>query len=192
MDKQNSAKLFSVYKQSNIVVVWYYIHAYLSGCKFWCSKINRNIIDSQSACVHVLILHKIDLNSACFQKFGEGSILEMFKILLHIHLIMIHTCMAPKFGRQTPKITPTTAKTIFCAKFGQQNYNISCLCSNVWQKCNVKIACNVIVQSFDNCAYLYGLQAPEANAKICMHNVHASCVPKTNARRPKWKKIPRF
>ena len=181
--------MFSVYKQSNLVAVWYYIHAYLSGRKFWCSKINRNIIDSQSACVHVLILHKIDRNSAWFQKFGEGSILEMFKMLLHIHLIMIHTCMAPKFGWQTPKIDPTTAKTVFCAKFGQQNCQISCLYSNVWQKCNVEITCNVIVQSFENCTYLHDFQASEVNAKICMHNVHVSWVPETNVSRPKWKRF---
>ena len=61
MGKQSYVKLFSVCKQTNLVEPWRYIHVYLSGCKFWYPKINRNIIDSQSACVHVLILPKLIL-----------------------------------------------------------------------------------------------------------------------------------
>ena len=161
----------------------------MSGHKFWCPKIIQNIIHSQSACVHVLILSKIDLISAWLQKFGQGLILELLEMLLHIHLTMCHTCMAPKSGRQTPKIAPTTAKTVFCVKLAHQNCNISCLCSNVWRKCNVKITYNVIVQSFDKWSYLHVLQVPEVNAKNCMQHVDANCVPKTNPRRPKWKRF---
>ena len=96
-------------------------------------------MQNKCACVYVLILPKIDLNSARFQKFGQDVILEIRKMLLRIRLTTGHTCMAPEFGRKTLKIVSTAAKTVFCAKFGQQNYNISCLCSNVWQKCNVII-----------------------------------------------------
>ena len=165
------------------------MHSYLSGRKFWCPNINWNIINSQCACVCVLILPKIDPNSAWFQKFGQDVILKILKMLLRIRLTMSYTCMAPKFSRQTPKTAPTTAKTVFYAKFGQQNCQISCLCSNVWQKCNVKIICNFIGQSFDNYSYLHGLQAPEVNAKMCMHNVLANWVAKTNPIGPKWKRI---
>ena len=158
------AKLFFVWNQANVFASWYYMHAYLSGRKFWCPNINRNIVGNQSACLYVLILPKIDLNSAWFQKFGQFVILSIPKILLHIHLATGHTCLAPEFGGQTPKIVSTSSKTVFCAKFGHQNYNISCLCSNVWQKCNVITTCNFIGQSLGGCSYLHGLQAPEVNA----------------------------
>ena len=81
--------------------------------------------------------------------------------------------MPPKFDMQTPKFICASSKTVFCGKFGQQNYIISYLCSNVWQKFNIEFTYNFIVQSLGACTYLHGLQAPEANAKICMHNVHA-------------------
>ena len=183
------AKFFYVCKHGNLFAPWYYMHAQLSGRKFLWPNVNRNIIDSQSACVHVLNLPKIDLNSAWFQKFGQVVILIIPKILLHIHLTMSHTCLAPQFCRQTPKIASTSVKTVFCAKFGQKNYNISCLCSNVWQKCNVETVFNIVVSSFENCTYLYNIQAPEVNALINVHSVHVNCVPKTSPRRPKWKRI---
>ena len=189
MGKKIRAKLFYVYKHGNLFAPRCYMHAYLSGRKILWPNINRNIIDSQSACVHVLILPKIDLNSAWLQKFGQVVILTIPKILLHIHFAMGYTCLAPQFGMQTPRIASTSAKTVFCAKFGHQNYNISCLCSNVWQKFNVMITCNVIVQSLGWCSYLHGLQTPEANAKVCMHNLHAGWAPKTNSCGPKWKRI---
>ena len=137
---------------------------------------NRPKHHSQSICM-----------CACFdfvQKFGQGLILELLKILLHNHLTIWHTCMAPKSGWQTPKIAPATAKTVFCVKLAHQNCNISCLCSNVWRKCNVKITYNIIVQSFDKCPYLHVLQVLEVNAKTCMRHVDANCVPKTNPHRP--------
>ena len=77
----------------------------------------------------------------------------------------------------------------FCAKFGRQNCNISRLCSNVWQKCNVETVFNIVVSSFENCTYLCDIQAPEVNALINVHSVHVNCVPKTSPRRPKWKRI---
>ena len=81
--------------------------------------------------------------------------IQIIKILLRDHFAMMHICIAPKSGTQTTKIASTTVKTVFCANFGPQICNISCrLCSNVWQKCNVAIASNVIAQSIGTCAYL--------------------------------------
>ena len=108
-------------------------------------------------------------------------------MLLPNHLALGHTFTPPKSGRQTPKITCTTAKTVLCGKFGPQISIISCLCSNVWQKCNVKITHNIIPQSFNKCAYLHRLQAPEDHARICVHNLHANNVAKTNPIGPKCK-----
>ena len=64
--------------------------------------------------------------------------------------------MAPKYGRQIPKVAHTTAKTVLCAKSGPQKCNISCLFSKVWQNYNVKVTLNTIAYSFDIKAYLYG------------------------------------
>ena len=66
-------------------------------------------------------------------------------MLLHMHLTRGYTCMFPRFWSQDPKVVLTTVKTTLCTKFGAKNVNISCLFSHVWQKCNSKITCDVIV-----------------------------------------------
>ena len=134
-----------------------------------------------------LDLPQIGLISAYVWKFGKVLLLRLGWMLLHNHLALAHTFTAPKFGRQTPNITCTTVKTVLCGKFGGQISIISCLCSNVWQKCNVKITCNIIPQSVNKCAYLHRLQAPEDHARICVHNLHANNVAKTNPVGPKCK-----
>ena len=140
-------------------------------CKFTTKRSNK----PNHGCTQMQIA-KIGLFFAYFQKFGQGAILQMFKMLLRLHFAMRHTCMPPNSGGQTPKIAPTTAETVFCAKFESQNYKISCLCSNVSQKFNVEITCNIISQSFGKCTYLYGIQASQAHARICTRNVHANNV----------------
>ena len=68
-----------------------------------------------------------------FQKFGQGLIFQVIKKSLHIHLTMMLTCMPPKIDMQTPKIAPTTAKTVFvpnsCPKI-----TIFCVCVQMFGK----------------------------------------------------------
>ena len=82
--------------------------------------------------------------------------------------------MTSKSGMQALKIAPTTIKTICCAGIGHQNCSISCLCSNVWQMCNVKVACNVLVETFDYCTYLKCSEIWCAKCRTSMRNEHVN------------------
>ena len=85
----------------------------------------------QSICM--CILRTIGLISVCLQKFRQGLILQLCKMLLYILLTMKHTCMTPKFCIQAPHIAPATAKTTLCTKFDAK-ITIFCVCFQTFGK----------------------------------------------------------
>ena len=139
-----------------------------------------------------MILSTIGLISVYLQKFGQGLRLQMREILPHIHFTMGIYLYVPEILKSIKlQKCSHNSQNHSLYKVWRENYNISCLFSNVWQKYNTKIDCNVTVQSFDNCAFLHDLQVPEIITKIRMQHVHANYVSKASANRPKWKRIKR-
>ena len=144
-----------------------------------------SILAIQSACVVVFNSSKTGLIPARFQKFCQGSILQMCKILLGIHLTIMQTFMPPKFSGSTRRTAHTPSKTILCAQSWPRKCHISSPCSNIWQIFNAKVVRNVMFESCNQQAYLDVPQAPEDNSMKCMRNEHANNVAKMSPRRPK-------
>ena len=143
------------------------------------------ILAIQSACVVVFNSSKTGLIPARFQKFGQGSILQMCKMLLGIHLTIMQTFMPPKFSGSTRRTAHTPSKTVLCAQSWSRKCHISSLCSNVWQIFNTKVVRNIMVKSCNKYANLDGPQTPEDNSMKCTRNERVNNVAKMSRRRPK-------
>ena len=98
---------------------------------------------------------------------------------------MLFTFMDPEIWEQTTRTSLTSIQTVFAAKLTSQIDNISCLCLEVWQKCNINNSCNFIVQPFDNCAYLDGREIWDAKCGISTRNMQSPNVVKMNDSWPK-------
>ena len=59
---------------------------------------------------------KIGSFFAFFQTFGQGALLQLGKMLLHISVVSSLTIMTANFGAQTPKTDRMPSKTVFLAK----------------------------------------------------------------------------
>ena len=136
-------------------------------------------------CVVVFNFSKIGLIPARLQKFGQGSILQMCKMLLGIHLTIMQTFMPPKFSGSTRRTAHTPSKTVLCAQSWPRKCHISSLCSNVWQILNVKVVRNIMVKSCNEYAYLNGSQTPEDNSIKCTRNERVNNVAKMSRHSPK-------
>ena len=66
----------------------------------------------------------------------------------------------------------------FRCRFAMKNCNILCLCSNVWQTCNVAIVSNIIAHSFGSYTYLQCSVIWCANDVINMRTEHVANVGK--------------
>ena len=80
-------------------------------CKL--SEIRSN--QPNHGCAHTQIA-KIGLFLVCFEKFGQGALLELGKMLLHISLVSSLNIMTANSDAQTPKTDRMTSKTVFLAK----------------------------------------------------------------------------
>ena len=125
----------------------------------------------------------------CFQKFREITLLEVSQFFCCNYLGMVHTCVEPKIWKQTTKHSLISIQTVFDMKLTSQIDKLSCLCLEVWQKCNVNIPCNIIVQPFEDCEYLNGREIWESNGRISMLNVQSPNVAKMKHTWTGWKRI---
>ena len=107
--------------------------------------------------------------------------------LIQYHCAAIRVCSVPdcnasKSCWQTPKIAFTTVETVFSAKFGPQNCNISHLFCKVWTGCNIVNMFNVIAHSIHDQAYLYGRKIWCTNSRMRVRNMHSPNVAKSHPR----------
>ena len=133
----------------------------------------------QSICM--MIVPTIDLISVCMQKFGQGLILQMRKMLSHIHLTMGYTCMIPKFWSQAPKIALTTAKTTLCTKFGAK-ITIFRVCfqmfgRNAMLKLHVMLLCNHSIIVYTCMTSKSRKSSPKSACSMCMRTTCPKRVP---------------
>ena len=88
-------------------------------CKL--SEIRSN--QPNHGCAHTQIA-KIGLFLVCFEKFGQGALLKLVWILLHISLISSLTIMTANSGAQVTRTALTTSKTVFTLKFLRKSCQI--------------------------------------------------------------------
>ena len=104
----------------------------LNYCSFYCASHLQMVITSRMqnpVCKFVkkrsnqpnhgytqIKIAKIGSVFAFFQKFGQGALLKLGKMLLHISLVSSLTIMTANSDAQTPKTDRMTSKTGFLAK----------------------------------------------------------------------------
>lgn len=122
---------FCVYTVAIFVVYPFCMNVLSTGCKMLCA--NRLYIAQTSpnhGCSQMQNA-KIGSSWGCFEKFGQGALLKLSKMLLYILITSNLNIMAAKSCRQTPKNACVPSKTVFTVKCTPQNSKISYLCWNV-------------------------------------------------------------
>ena len=122
---------FCVYIVAIFVAYPFCMHIVLTGCKILCANKLYNAQTSPNHGCSQMQNAKIGLSWSCFEKFGQGALLKLRKMLLHIPITSNLNNMDAKSCRQTLKNACVASQTVFTVKCRPQNSKFSCVCSSV-------------------------------------------------------------